>query len=70
MDISYDYITEEPTRDNDNADKNPSQESANTANNLNAEFQEAYKAVSSSPWGMKLGGWMASAKKQVGSLVS
>ena len=67
MDLGYDYMPEEQGRDDENDRKEPSQEQAGaTANNLNAEFQEAYQAVSNSPWGMRLGGWVATAKKQVG----
>ena len=32
--------------------------------NLNAEFQQAFKAVQSSPWGATIGGWFSSARKQ------
>lgn len=35
---------------------------------LNNDFQEAYKAISSSPWGAKLGGFFGSVVKQVSSL--
>lgn len=32
--------------------------------NLNAEFQQAFKAVQSSPWGATIGGWFSTARKQ------
>lgn len=38
-------------------------------NSLNKDFQEAYKAISSSPWGAKLGGFFGSVVKQVSSHV-
>jgi len=31
---------------------------------LNTEFQQAFQAVSSSPWGARLGGWFGEARKQ------
>lgn len=34
-------------------------------NTLNADFQDAYKAISSSPWGARLGGFFGSVVKQV-----
>jgi len=34
---------------------------------INKDFQEAYKAISSSPWGAKLGGFFGSVVKQVSS---
>ncbi|KFY19788.1 hypothetical protein V493_07832, partial [Pseudogymnoascus sp. VKM F-4281 (FW-2241)] len=33
-------------------------------NTLNADFQDAYKAISSSPWGARLGGFFGSVVKQ------
>ncbi|KAJ9640526.1 hypothetical protein H2199_006065 [Coniosporium tulheliwenetii] len=61
MDVAYDHIQEETFPDdpegkrNDNGPKSPS---------LNTEFQEAYKAFSSSPWGTRLGGFFGTVKKQ------
>ena len=34
-------------------------------NSLNADFQDAYKAISSSPWGARLGGFFGSVVRQV-----
>ena len=31
---------------------------------LNTEFQQAFQAVSASPWGARLGGWFGEARKQ------
>lgn len=58
MDVAYDHITEE-TLSPDEANRK-----TQTETNLNTEFQEAFKAVSSSPWGAKLGGWFTQARKQ------
>ncbi|CAK3983870.1 hypothetical protein DOTSEDRAFT_68665 [Lecanosticta acicola] len=63
MDVAYDHITEE-TLSPDEANRK-----TQTEQNLNAEFQEAFKAVSSSPWGAKLGGWFSQARKQGESFV-
>ncbi|KAH8816155.1 BSD domain protein [Xylogone sp. PMI_703] len=64
MDLAYDHIQEEalardeaPASDAEGKDKKPE-------SSLNADFQEAYKAISSSPWGAKLGGFFGSVVKQ------
>lgn len=46
-----------------------SQESPADQSTLNKDFQEAYKAISSSPWGAKLGGFFGSVVKQVSSSI-
>jgi hypothetical protein len=68
MDFAYDQIQEESL---------PSDHSSQTNDNssappitLETEFQQAFKAVSASPWGARLGGFFASAKKQGESLYS
>jgi hypothetical protein len=38
---------------------------ATAQNSLNADFQDAYKAISSSPWGARLGGFFGSVVRQV-----
>lgn len=66
MDVAYDHIQEEVLQSNSNAasssndDKKPEAQST-----LNAEFQDAYRAFSSSPWGAKIGGFFGSVVKQV-----
>ena len=60
MDLAYDHIQEEAlSPDSEGEIRGPAQPT-----NLNAEFQEAFKAVSSSPWGSKLGGWFGQVRKQ------
>lgn len=66
MDFAYDQIQEESLP----SDHDGQQPTSNTAPTLNAEFQQAFKAVSASPWGARLGGFFASAKKQGESLYS
>lgn len=60
---AYDHIQEENFPGKETT--NDANKAAETQSNLNQEFQDAYKAISSSPWGTKLGGLWASAKKQV-----
>ena len=65
MDLAYDHV-QEAVIDNPEGSKSPSTSDSTTNNNvnLNAEFSEAYKAISNSPWGMKFGGWLGEVKKQ------
>jgi hypothetical protein len=61
MDLAYDHIQEEalaPEKSSEDKEKKPE-------TTLNSDFQEAYKAISSSPWGAKLGGFFGSVVKQV-----
>jgi hypothetical protein len=60
MDLAYDHIQEEalsPEEAAENKEKQPE-------TTLNTDFQEAYKAISASPWGAKLGGFFGSVVKQ------
>lgn len=61
MDLAYDHIQESALA----PDQTASTEKAEPST-LNTDFQEAYKAISSSPWGSKLGGFFGSVVKQVG----
>ncbi|CAD6449157.1 ef5a6b5f-6e8e-4b67-bfcf-770ae5d4b2d2 [Sclerotinia trifoliorum] len=63
MDLAYDHIQEEALQPDQNKDK-----TSQPAPTLNADFQEAYKAISSSPWGAKLGGFFGSVVKQGGNV--
>jgi hypothetical protein len=67
MDFAYDQIQEESLP----ADREgqPST-SSHPPTDLNTELQHAFKAVSASPWGARLGGFFAQAKKQGESLYS
>lgn len=70
MDIAYDHIQEEALSPSEEHQNNPISSSTSTSQdpsqspNLNAEFQQAFKAVSSSPWGSTLSAWFSSARKQ------
>ena len=63
MDVAYDHIQEEILTPEEAAKKEGSEATKKPAN-LNAEFQEAYKSFSASPWGAKLGGFFSDVKKQ------
>jgi hypothetical protein len=61
MDLAYDHIQEEAL----NQEAIEKGEQKNPESTLNDDFQEAYRAISSSPWGAKLGGFFGSVVKQV-----
>lgn len=66
MDLAYDHIVEESLPKEEDGKRNKTSGSAEqTQNSLNAEFQDAYKAFSASPWGAKLGGFFGTVVKQV-----
>jgi hypothetical protein len=61
MDLAYDHIQEEALKqeaEKSNEEKKPD-------STLNDDFQEAYRAISASPWGAKLGGFFGNVVKQV-----
>jgi len=66
MDLAYDHIQESSLpkdADKKSGDtKNPT--SDQPQHSLNDDFQEAYKAISSSAWGMRIGGFLGNAVKQ------
>lgn len=64
MDSAYDHIQEKNYPEDE--EKNQTGESSANAqpSNFNTEVQEAYKAISSSPWAARLGGFWQTAKKQ------
>ncbi|PPJ50190.1 hypothetical protein CBER1_05212 [Cercospora berteroae] len=70
MDVAYDHIQEEALspaerkKAEDAASSSADSTEQQPANTLNTEFQQAFQAVSASPWGAKLGGWFSSARKQ------
>lgn len=62
MDSAYDHIQEEAYPQ----DPPPPEDAATpTATNFQSEVQDAYKAISSSPWAARLGGFLGTVKKQV-----
>lgn len=65
MDSAYDQIQEKNyAGEQENLAAGQPQDSSQAAGNFNAEVQEAYKAISSSPWAARLGGFWQTAKKQ------
>ncbi|PVI00989.1 BSD-domain-containing protein [Periconia macrospinosa] len=62
MDTAYDHVQQEsyPEAKTPQSQDSSRQESAN----INTEIQDAYKAISSSPWAARLGGFLGSVKKQ------
>lgn len=64
MDSAYDHIQEKNYPEDE--ERKPTGESSASAqpSNFNTEVQEAYKAISSSPWAARLGGFWQTAKKQ------
>ncbi|KAK8069747.1 hypothetical protein PG994_006363 [Apiospora phragmitis] len=73
MDLQYDHIAEEALRDNaqpssssSSDDKKPEQQQPQQPQHtLNEDLQEAYKAISTSAWGSRLGGFLGNVVKQV-----
>jgi hypothetical protein len=61
MDLAYDHIQKEALPQEESSEKTGNQPETT----LNSDFQEAYKAISSSPWGARLGGFFGSVVKQV-----
>lgn len=61
MDLAYDHIQEQALAPENEAEK----QEKKPESTLNSDFQEAYKAISSSPWGARLGGFFGNVVKQV-----
>nr|POF04483.1 bsd domain-containing protein c22a12.14c [Quercus suber] len=64
MDIAYDQVQESAY------DPSSEEQPEHPSGGLNSEFQQAFKAVQSSPWGTTLGGWFSQARKQGETLAS
>jgi BSD domain len=64
MDIAYDHITEETFSPDRTPTPTPPKSGASSKPNLNTEFQETFRAFSSSPWGARLGGLWGNVRKQ------
>ena len=66
MDLAYDHIQEEAyPKDGKEFDETP--KSAVEDTSLNNDLQDAYKAISSSAWGMRIGGFLGNVMKQARS---
>ena len=65
MDLAYDHIAEEAlAKEQAEAQKDGSSSDHQQAS-LSADLQDAYKALSSSPWGVRIGGFLGNMAKQV-----
>ncbi|KAM0273194.1 hypothetical protein ACHAQH_008429 [Verticillium albo-atrum] len=63
MDLAYDQINQDAyPKDNDKKDGDKKDGQPEVS--LNDDIQEAYKAFTNSPWGVKLGGFLGNAVKQ------
>ena len=62
MDIAYDHIQEEALSPDGHDAKGKEQTDQPS---LNTELAQAYKALSSSVWGAKIGAFVGTVKKQV-----
>ncbi|KAF2227606.1 hypothetical protein BDZ85DRAFT_209615 [Elsinoe ampelina] len=62
MDVAYDHIQEEALAVDESG--RAERKDGDRPAGLNAEFQEAFKAVSASPWGARLGGLWGSVRAQ------
>ncbi|KAK5113413.1 hypothetical protein LTR62_003513 [Meristemomyces frigidus] len=75
MDVAYDHVQEESyaspsSEPSHHPSTTSTDESCEASNSLNTDLQQAFQAVSSSPWGSRLGGWFSQARKQGESLVA
>lgn len=69
MDVAYDHIQEESFPDDEQkSNSNTTGESSQQrpATDFNSDVQDAFKAISSSPWAARIGGFWGSVRKQVG----
>lgn len=67
MDLAYDHITEESLPKDEEGQASGAE--AGPVSSINADFQAAYSAFSSSPWGARIGGFLGNVVKQVSSPV-
>lgn len=63
MDVAYDHIQEEALVPE--AAPNGEESSRSQQPSLNNELAQAYKAISATPWGARIGAFVGSVKKQV-----
>ena len=69
MDVAYDHVQEDAYSPSEQPDAKQS-EGSESPHDLNTDLRQAFKAVSASPWGSRLGGWFSQARKQGESLVA
>ncbi|KAF1999263.1 hypothetical protein P154DRAFT_523477 [Amniculicola lignicola CBS 123094] len=64
MDSAYDHIQEESYPEDPTPGQKAGESSKEQSSDFNSEIQDAYKAISSSPWAARLGGFLGTVKKQ------
>lgn len=63
MDLAYDHIQEEALpKDGEQSQTGGAKPEASS---LNTDLQDAYRALSNSPWGARIGGFFGTVVKQV-----
>lgn len=70
MDLAYDHIQEDAYPKDQAGSNKGTPKPEQTESTLNKDFQDAYKALSNSPWGARLGGFLGTVVKQVGTMLS
>lgn len=65
MDLAYDQIAADALPKDNEQGSNDNKGDQKQQPTLNEEVQEAYKAISTSAWGTKLGGFFGNVVKQV-----
>ncbi|KAH6640531.1 hypothetical protein F5144DRAFT_98630 [Chaetomium tenue] len=68
MDIAYDHIQESTYPEEQGDSSSSGEKKAAPQPSLNDDFQDAYRAFSSSPWGARIGGFFGTVVKQGGSV--
>ncbi|KAL2756015.1 hypothetical protein ACRALDRAFT_2042244 [Sodiomyces alcalophilus JCM 7366] len=65
MDLAYDHINQEDfSRNNKRTEDKSKDPNSEQQSSLDKDLQEAYKAISTSAWGVKIGGFLGNAVKQ------
>lgn len=65
MDLAYDHIHQETlTKNNESTEDGSKDANSGQQSSLDKDLQEAYKAISTSAWGVKIGGFLGNAVKQ------
>lgn len=62
MDFAYDHLQEDTNKKDEGSSNTPMNDPAQPS--LNSEIQDAYRAISASPWGARIGGFFGSVVKQ------
>ena len=65
MDVAYDHIQEESFPEDESESKEAKTNEQRQSSDFNSDVQEAFKAISSSPWAARLGGLWGTVRKQV-----